>query len=47
MHIAEGFLPPLHCLAWYVTATPFVIHGGRAVIKEARASTENTSCRVL
>ncbi len=42
MHIAEGFLPPLQCLAWYVAATPFVIHGGRAVIREARTSTENT-----
>lgn len=41
MHIAEGFLPPLQCAAWYVAAAPFVIHGARCVIKEARESTEN------
>lgn len=41
MHIAEGFLPAAHCAAWFAVATPFVIHGGRAVIREARVSTEN------
>lgn len=41
MHIAEGFLPPLHAAAWYVAAVPFVIHGARAVIIEARKSPEN------
>ncbi len=41
MHIAEGFLPATHCVAWYAAATPFVIHGGRAVIREAKVSTEN------
>ncbi len=41
MHIAEGFLPPLQCAAWYVAAAPFVVHGARCVIKEARESTEN------
>lgn len=41
MHIAEGFLPVAHAVAWYVAATPFVIHGARACITEARKSTEN------
>lgn len=41
MHIAEGFLPAIQCAAWYVAATPFVVHGARACIKEARKSTEN------
>ena len=41
MHIAEGFLPPLQCAAWYVAAAPFVVHGARCVINEARKSTEN------
>ncbi len=36
MHIAEGFLPPLHAAAWTVAATPFVIHGARAVVREIR-----------
>ncbi|MFZ4790368.1 MAG: energy-coupling factor ABC transporter permease [Candidatus Competibacteraceae bacterium] len=29
MHIAEGFLPPLHAAAWTVVALPFVIAGAR------------------
>lgn len=41
MHIAEGFLPPLQCAAWYLAAAPFVIHGARACIREARKSTES------
>ncbi len=41
MHIAEGFLPASHCVAWYVAAAPFVIYGARACIKEARKSTTN------
>ncbi len=31
MHIAEGFLPPVHAAAWYIAAAPFVIHGARQV----------------
>ncbi|TFV60027.1 energy-coupling factor ABC transporter permease [Mycobacterium sp. PS03-16] len=31
MHIAEGFLPPAHAVAWTVAAAPFVIHGARQV----------------
>lgn len=41
MHIAEGFLPPLHAAAWFVVSTPFVVHGARAVIAEAKKSPEN------
>ena len=41
MHIAEGFLPPLQCAAWFAVATPFVIHGARAVVREAKKSPEN------
>lgn len=41
MHIAEGFLPPAHAAAWFVAATPFVVHGAKAVIDVARKSPEN------
>ncbi len=41
MHIAEGFLPVAHCVAWYAISAPFVVQGGRAVIKEASQGTEN------
>ena len=41
MHIAEGFLPAAQCVAWYAVATPFVVHGARQCIKEARKSPEN------
>jgi len=36
MHIAEGFLPPLQAAAWFVAATPFVVHGAMAVVKQVR-----------
>ena len=36
MHIAEGMLPPLHCAAWLAAATPFVVHGARAVLTTVR-----------
>lgn len=42
MHIAEGFLPPLHAAAWTLAAAPFVIHGGRAVARERRERPETT-----
>ena len=35
MHIAEGFLPVTHCVAWYAVSAPFVIHGARRVIAAA------------
>ncbi len=41
MHIAEGFLPPVHCAAWFAASAPFVVHGARAVVRESRASSEN------
>ncbi len=41
MHIAEGFLPPVQCAAWFVVSAPFVIHGGRAVVREAKKNPEN------
>ncbi|KWX68398.1 energy-coupling factor ABC transporter permease [Mycobacterium sp. NAZ190054] len=41
MHIAEGFLPPLHAAAWSVAAAPFVIHGTRAVVREIRDRPES------
>ena len=31
MHIAEGYLPPLHAVAWTAVAAPFVVHGARVV----------------
>jgi cobalt/nickel transport system permease protein len=41
MHIAEGFLPPVHALAWTVAAAPFVVHGARAVVREVRDRPES------
>lgn len=32
MHIAEGFLPPAHAVAWTVAAAPFVVYGARQVV---------------
>ncbi len=37
MHIMEGFLPPLHCLAWGAVSAPFVVHGAiklRRIMRE-------------
>jgi cobalt/nickel transport system permease protein len=42
VHIAEGFLPPLHAAAWTVAAAPFVVHGARAVVRERRERPETT-----
>lgn len=41
MHIAEGFLPVLHCVAWYAVSAPFVIHGARHVITQSREHPES------
>jgi cobalt/nickel transport system permease protein len=41
MHIAEGYLPPLHAAAWTVAAAPFVVHGSRALVRQARADPES------
>lgn len=40
MHIAEGFLPPVQAAAWTVAAAPFVIHGGRTVVRQVRENPE-------
>jgi cobalt/nickel transport system permease protein len=42
VHIAEGFLPASHAVAWTVVAAPFVMHGARAVAKEVREHPEST-----
>ena len=42
MHIAEGFLPPVHAAGWAIAAAPFVVHGARAVVKEVRENPEST-----
>lgn len=41
MHIAEGFLPIAHCVTWYAVSAPFVLHGARRVIVEARERPES------
>lgn len=40
MHIAEGFLPPLHAAAWTVAAAPFVVHGARSLTRTVTAHPE-------
>lgn len=40
MHIAEGFLPPVQAAAWTVIAAPFVIYGGRAVVRQVKEHPE-------
>src|SRR5687768_16021574 len=42
MHIAEGFLPPAHAVAWGVTSAPFVVHGARSLIRDVREHPEST-----
>jgi len=44
MHIAEGFLPPLHAAAWTLAAAPFVAYGSRAVGKRMK---DNPRTRLL
>jgi cobalt/nickel transport system permease protein len=41
MHIAEGYLPPLHAAAWTVAAAPFVIHGARSLARQVREEPES------
>lgn len=41
MHIAEGFLPPLHAAGWAVIAAPFVVHGAREVVREVKDNPES------
>jgi cobalt/nickel transport system permease protein len=41
MHIAEGYLPPVHAVAWTAAAAPFVVHGARALTREVREQPES------
>lgn len=40
MHIAEGFLPPIHAIAWTAVSAPFVVYGARAVVRQVREQPE-------
>lgn len=42
MHIAEGYLPPLHAAAWGAASAPFVAHGVRTLRREVRANPDGT-----
>ena len=42
MHIAEGFLPVSHCIAWGAVSAPFVIHGAMAVRKNIKENPETS-----
>ncbi|MBQ0987445.1 energy-coupling factor ABC transporter permease [Streptomyces sp. F63] len=42
MHIAEGYLPPWHAVAWSAAAVPFVLHGVRSLNREVRNHPEST-----
>lgn len=44
MHIAEGFLPPLHAVAWTVAAAPFVVHG---VVEVRRTLRDHPEAKLL
>ncbi|MFH0938647.1 MAG: energy-coupling factor ABC transporter permease [Planctomycetota bacterium] len=44
MHIMEGFLPPVHAIAWYGATAPFVIAG---VISIRRQLREHPQTRLL
>lgn len=41
MHIAEGYLPVAHCVAWSCASAPFVVHGAIQVIKKSKENPEN------
>jgi cobalt/nickel transport system permease protein len=41
VHIAEGYLPPLHAAAWAVVSAPFVVHGARAVVHQVRVDPDS------
>lgn len=44
MHISEGFLPPVHAVAWTVVAVPFVGYGIREI---KRISAEHPEAKIL
>jgi len=41
MHIAEGFLPPLHAAAWTAVSAPFVVAGARSLARQVRSDPES------
>jgi cobalt/nickel transport system permease protein len=41
MHIAEGFLPPIWCLVWFVASAPFVVFGLRSISKQVQRSPQS------
>jgi cobalt/nickel transport system permease protein len=41
MHIMEGFLPVGHAAAWTAVAAPFVVAGGRRLVRRLRAAPED------
>jgi cobalt/nickel transport system permease protein len=41
MHIAEGYLPPVHAAVWFVASAPFVIHGARRLTRQVREDPES------
>jgi cobalt/nickel transport system permease protein len=41
MHIAEGFLPPLWCIVWFVASAPFVVWGLRSISRQVQASPQS------
>lgn len=41
MHIAEGFIPVSHCVAWAAVAAPFVVHGAVQVRKQLKENPES------
>ncbi len=38
LHIAEGFLPPLWAVVWFVASAPFVVLGMRSISRQVQAS---------
>jgi cobalt/nickel transport system permease protein len=41
MHIAEGFLPPVWCLVWYIASAPFVVLGLRSISRQVQRSPQS------
>ncbi|RAY11243.1 cobalamin biosynthesis protein CbiM [Actinomadura craniellae] len=41
MHIAEGFLPPLHAAVWTAAAAPFVVHGVVMLTRQVKNDPES------
>ena len=41
MHIMEGFLDPIWCVAWFILAIPFVVLGAKKIIELMREQPEH------